>query len=255
MKKIYFLLVILVLTSCTSEVEIKDAQSSDVIAKETYIRTTNVEIESNKTIAPPSIKILSPRDNQMIKNSTINVKVYADNFKIVPVGSMVKNREGHFHVWLDSERRISAYNNFTFENVSSGRHSIAAELVMSDHSSLNPRVIKTILINVESDAISKEILQQPGLEEFSIESDDFGFYPNNLMARINDTVIINFRFRNATMYFAGIDIQGPFPTVKYRHGDKQPIRAEFVMKEDVKITSYWPSTGVKKADLMVNAAK
>jgi len=72
---------------------------------------------------------------------------------------------------------------------------------------------------------------------------------------INDTIIIDFRFRNATMYFAGIDIQGPFPTVKYRHSDRQPIRAEFVMKEDTKITSYWPSTGVKKADLMVNAAK
>ena len=233
MKKIYFLLIILVLASCTNEIAIKDSQSPAGAAGEPYIRTTNVEVESNETMLPPSIKILSPRENQLIKNSTVNVRVYSDNFRIVPVGSAVKNGEGHFHVWLDSDRKIGAYNNFTFENVSSGRHSIVAELVMSNHSSLIPGITKIVLINVESD--------------------DFGFYPNSLTARINDTIIINFRFRNATMYFAGIDIQGPFPTVKYRHGDRQPIRAEFVMKEDTKITSYWPSTGIKKADLIVNA--
>ena len=253
MKKIYFLLIILVLASCTNEIAIKDSQSPAGAAGEPYIRTTNVEVESNETMLPPSIKILSPRENQLIKNSTVNVRVYSDNFRIVPVGSAVKNGEGHFHVWLDSDRKIGAYNNFTFENVYSGRHSIVAELVMSNHSSLSPGITKMVLINVQSDAIPKGIIQQPGAEEFSVESDDFGFYPNSLTARINDTIIINFRFRNATMYFAGIDIQGPFPTVKYRHGDRQPIRAEFVMKEDTKITSYWPSTGIKKADLIVNA--
>lgn len=246
---------VLILASCANEIAIKDTLKSDGIAKEPYIKTTSVEIESDETMLPPSIIILSPRENQLIKNSTVNARAYAENFRIVPVGSAVKNGEGHFHVWLDSERRIGDYNNFTFENVSSGRYSIAVELVMSDHSSLNPRIIKSISINVESDAALKIDTRQPGVEEFAVESDDFGFYPNNLMARINDTVIINFRFRNATMYFAGIDIQGPFPTVKYRHGDKQPIKAEFVMKEDTKITSYWPSTGVKKADLMVNAEK
>ncbi|MEK6946867.1 MAG: hypothetical protein AABX32_04635 [Nanoarchaeota archaeon] len=255
MKNMYFLLIILILASCTNEISIKDSQGPIGAAGESYIRTTSVEIGSNERMLPPSILILSPKENQLIKNSTVNVKVYADNFRIVPIGSPVKNGEGHFQVWLDSDGKIGAYNNFTFENVSSGRHSIVAELVMSNHSSLNPRIIKTISINVESDAVLKVGIQQPGVEEFAVESDDFGFYPNSLTARINDTVIIDFRFRNATMYFAGIDIQGPFPTVKYRHGGKQPITAEFVMKGDTKITSYWPSTGIKKADLMVNAEK
>ena len=255
MKKICFLLVILILASCTNEIAIKDSKSPAGAAGESYIRTTSVEIENNETMMPPSISILSPRENQLIKNSTVNIRVYADNFKTVPAGNTVKDGEGHFHVWLDSDRKIGAYNNFTFWNVSSGRHLIAAELVMSNHSSLTPRVIKTISINVESNIASKASASQPGVEEFDVESDDFGFYPNSLMARINDRVIINFRFRNATMYFAGIDIQGPFPTVKYRHGDKQPIKAEFVMKDDTKMTSYWPSTGIKKADLRVNAEK
>ena len=249
------MLLILVLASCSNEIAIKDAQSQAVISKDARIITTIAEAESNETMLPPSIKILFPRDNQIIKNSTINVRVYAENFRIVPVGSPVKDGEGHFHVWLDSERKIGAYNNFTFENVSSGSHSITAELVMSNHSSLNHGVAKTISINVESDVASKASGSQSGVEEFAVESDDYGFYPDNLSARINDIVRINFRFRDGTIYYGGLDVKGPFPTVSYRHGDKQPILAEFIMKEDTKITSYWPSTGVRKADLMVNVEK
>ena len=56
----------------------------------------------------------------------------------------------HFHVWLDSEKKLGPQTAFTFDKIISGKHTIVAELVKSDHSSLNPKITKTITINVES---------------------------------------------------------------------------------------------------------
>ena len=243
---------LLVLASCANDIVIKDTKTPDSISKEAVIRTTHVEIIENNSTIPPSVKILFPEEGQIIKNLTIDVKVGADNFNVVPVGSHVKEGEGHFHVWLDSEMKIGAYNDFIFENLSEGRHSITAELVMSNHSSLNPRAIKTISVNVEPE-ISEGL--QPESKEFSAEADDYGFYPGNFSAKLNDKIKINFKFRDDKIYYGGLDIKGPFDAVKYRHGNTQPMIAEFVLNDNTKITSYWPASGVRKADLMVNVEK
>ena len=58
-----------------------------------------------------------------------------------------------------------------------------------------------------------------------------------------------------TFYFAGLDVKGPFPTIQYKLKGEQPLTAEFTMKDETKITSYWPSSGVKKADLIVEVVK
>ncbi|MBI2650417.1 hypothetical protein HYX04_03820, partial [Candidatus Woesearchaeota archaeon] len=49
--------------------------------------------------------------------------------------------------------------------------------------------------------------------------------------------------------------KGPFQDINYKLKGEQPITREFTMKDETKITSWWPSSGVKKATLTVEAAK
>ena len=203
----------------------------------------------------PTLTIVSPIDNELIKSSKVTVGLKAENFNLVPVSNPVKDGEGHFHVWLDSERKLGPQTAFTFENVVSGRHSIVAELVKSDHSSLSPKVTKSIAINVESDYIPPQPVQQQGVAEFTVESDDKGFYPGAIKAKIGDKVIIHFKFRDDSIYFAGLDVKGPFDDINYKLKGEQPITREFTMKDETRITSWWPAAGVKKATLTVEIAK
>ncbi len=203
-----------------------------------------------------SLEKISTKDYETIKSSKIIIELKAENFALVPIGSPVKDDEGHFHVWLDSDKKLGPQTTFTFENITSGKHSIVAELVKSDHSSLNPKITKSVIINVESDYIPKvEARQESNTKEFTVDADDKGFYPNRLQAKIGDLIKINFKFKDESIYYGGLDVKGPFEIVKYRLKGEQPIAREFSLKEEAKITSYWPSTGVKKADLIIEVDK
>lgn len=237
--------------ACAPQVVKQPATKAPASEKEKVVEKA-VVVPKNE----PTLNIVSPKDGDIIKNSKVIVELQAENFKLVPVGQPVKDGEGHFHVWLDSEKKLGPQTAFTFENVVSGKHTIIAELVKSDHSSLSPKLTKTITINVESGYAPKtEDQQQAGFKEFTVEADDKNFYPNKLQAKIGDKVRINFKFRDASIYFAGLDVKGPFPTIQYKLNGQQPLAAEFTMNDETKITSYWPSSGVKKADLIVEVAK
>lgn len=215
------------------------------------IKVTIIEQQKSE----PKLIIVSPKDGELVKGSKIIVELYAEDFKIVPVGDPVKEEEGHFHVWLDSEKRVTTDKLVSFENVVSGKHTIVAELVKSEHSSLSPKVIKMLTINVYSDYIPKLGAQQEGLKEFTVEADDNGFYPDKLKVKIGDKVKLSFKFRDSSIYFAGLDIKGPFPDIKYKLKGEQPLTSEFTMKDETRITSYWPASGVKKAVLVVEVEK
>ena len=75
------------------------------------------------------------------------------------------------------------------------------------------------------------------------------------MSRIGDNVTINFRFRDHLIYYAGLDVIGPFPYINYKIGGEQPISRSFIMRDETIIKSFWPSTGVKKAELIVEVEK
>ena len=77
------------------------------------------------------------------------------------------------------------------------------------------------------------------------------FYPNKIRSKIGDNVTISFKFRDPLIYYAGLDVIGPFPDIKYKLGNEQPISRSFIMLEETIIRSFWPSTGVKKAQLTV----
>jgi len=224
-----------------SQVPAPDADKDKIVEK--------VVVEEPKV--DPIITIVSPKDGELIKSSKVTVELKEDNFNIVPVGEPVKEGEGHFHVWLDSEKKVGPDRIVTFENVVSGRHSIVAGLFKSDHSPLSPSVMQTIIINVESDFVPEveEVLETA--REFTIEADDDDFYPNKIQAKLGDKVKINFKFRDDTIYFAGLDVKGPFPIIKYKLKGEQPVTAEFILEEKTTINSYWPRSGVKKATLIV----
>ena len=251
MKAVYFMVLLLLIASCASQVETKNSENANNNAQ---IRTTRAEI-SNEIVEQKiiSFNIISPHDGQIIDGSTAVVKLEAGNFSIVPVGSPVKKNEGHFHVWLDSVKKVTTNPVTTFENVSSGKHTIVAELVKSDHSSLSPKIIRTVTINIINGFVQKQPELQPG--EFNVEVDDHGFYPNAIQANVGDKIKINFKFRDDSIYFAGLDVKGPFPTIQYKLHGKQPLTAEFTVDGPAKIDSYWPSTGVHKATLNVEIGK
>ena len=242
------ILVLLLLFACTPQ---QSQQSTTQVHSSEKSKEKPVE----KIILEPILKIISPNDNELLKSSNVTIKLQAENFELVPVGEPIKESQGHIHVWIDSEKKLGPQTTFTFENIISGRHTIVAELVRSDHSSFNPRIIKSITINVESDYVPKPVESQNGTNEFTVEADDKGFYPDRIQAKIGDKVKINFKFRDDSIYFAGLDVKGPFPTIQYKLKSQQPVAAEFTMKEETKITSYWPSSGVKKADLIVEVVK
>lgn len=253
--KKYFIGIVLLLTllyACTQTIEQLQAQE---IEKKVEIKT-EVKKPTTTEIKNPSLIIVSPKDNELIKDSKVIVELKAENFNIAPVGSPVKNNEGHFHVWFDSEKKLGPQTSFTFENIVSGKHVIVAELVKSDHSSLNPKVTKTITVNVESDFVPKvEENLQANIREYTVEADDNGFYPSTIKAKIGQHVKINFKFRDDSIYFAGLDVKGPFPDITYKLKGEQPITANFTMLDRTKIISYWPSSGVKKAELIVEIEK
>lgn len=219
--------------------------------KETVVEKVVIE----KPKGNPKLTIVSPKDGEFIKSSKVTVELKVENFNIVPIGEPVKEGEGHFHVWFDSEKKITSNSIVTFENIVSGKHSIVAELLKSDHSSLSPRVTKTITVNVESDYVPKPVEPQQGIAELAVEADDNGFYPSTIKAKIGDKVKINFKFRDDSIYFAGLDIKGPFEDVKYKLKGEQPVTREFTMKDETRIISYWPASGVKKATLIVEIEK
>ena len=230
----------------TSKVPAPEAEKEKVVEK----IVVEEKPKSNSTLV-----IVSPKDGDLIKSSTVVVELNAEKFDVVPIRYPVKDGEGHFHVWFDSDKKVTTEKIITFENAVSGRHTVVAELVKSDHSSLSPKMTKSITINVESDYVPPKIEPQQGISEFTVEADDNRFYPSKIQAKIGDAVRINFKFRDDSIYFAGLDVKGPFEDIKYKLKGKQPVTREFTMKDETKITSYWPASGIKKADLIVEVAK
>lgn len=256
MRILFLIIVIALVVSCSGgKIAIKNTEANHDI-KEASIKTTKIVSEEPEEVKlNPELNIISPLESQLIRNLTVIVSLQAVNFNIVPIGMPVKDGEGHFHVWLDSEKKVTAESASAFENVGSGRHSLVAELVKSNHSSLSPRVVKSVNFNVETSIEAKPISTDGDLSEYTIEADDRDFYPNKIRSRIGNNVTISFKFRDALIYYAGLDVIGPFPDIKYKLGDEQPISRSFIMLEETIIKSFWPSTGVKKAELIVEVEK
>ncbi len=87
-------------------------------------------------------------------------------------------------------------------------------------------------------------------KEFSIEADDNKFSPSSITVNKGDTVKITFKFLDSNIYFGGLDVKSPkWPTVEYKKGSATNEKTvEFTSDSTFTFSSYWPASGVKKAD-------
>lgn len=83
----------------------------------------------------PQIKITYPANGQVIKEKDVLAKFSLTNLKLVPVGSAVKEGEGHLHVFLDGGSYVLVESDsYLLRDVQNGIHSLKIEAHKSDHS-------------------------------------------------------------------------------------------------------------------------
>lgn len=96
--------------------------------------------------------------------------------------------------------------------------------------------------------------------ELTITADDDSFYYNreptdSISAKFGEKLRITFRTLTSNVYYAGLDFKSEefgIDTGKVGPGDETEV--EITVDKEGTITSYWPSSGVKKADLAVKIA-
>lgn len=88
----------------------------------------------------------------------------------------------------------------------------------------------------------------PITESFTVEADDSGFYPATIKVTKGDTVKITFKVRTDNVYFGGLRIISGdlFNTGALVPGGSNTV--QFKATSNVTFSSYWPSSGVHKAD-------
>ena len=93
----------------------------------------------------------------------------------------------------------------------------------------------------------------PKAQSFAVEADDSGFYPQNTIAVPRHTpVAITFTVKTDNVYYGGLTFRSTaFSEVTAKPGESVSVR--FSADEDTTISSFWPLSGVHKADLRVVA--
>jgi hypothetical protein len=93
-------------------------------------------------------------------------------------------------------------------------------------------------------------------KEFTIETDDKGFYPDNGMITVSkgDAVKITFVVPGSDrVYFGGMDVRSKFFNTGSIGLNSQKT-VEFTASETFSYTSYWPASGVSKATATVTVS-
>ena len=108
-------------------------------------------VSANRPASPAKLKIVTPRNGQVVSGTTVEMKVSLENAKIVPATSAnIVPDEGHLHVILD-DQLISMTGETTqlLSNLMPGQHLLKVEFVASDHAPFDPRVIAAVSFEVQ----------------------------------------------------------------------------------------------------------
>lgn len=100
----------------------------------------------------PTLTIITPSQDQTIYGGRIPILFSVENFQIVDYQQYPRPQvgQGHIHLWLDDANptRESAVkltsDSFTYNDVNFGTHTLKAELVTNNHTSLTPPVVVTV---------------------------------------------------------------------------------------------------------------
>jgi hypothetical protein len=111
-----------------------------------------------------TVIILQPSAESILSSSSVTVRTYIDNFKLVDkIGKSNLAGEGHLIYYKDvtpptirlisaltsMSTCISSFNNiYTWENVEPGKHIFWVQLVNNDNSCLEPPAAASVTVNV-----------------------------------------------------------------------------------------------------------
>jgi hypothetical protein len=108
-------------------------------------------VSAHRPASPAKLKILTPKNGQVVQGTTVEMKVSLEGATIVPATSAtIVPDEGHLHVILD-DRLISMTGDTSqlLSNLTPGQHLLKVEFVASDHAPFDPRVIAAVAFEVE----------------------------------------------------------------------------------------------------------
>jgi len=100
--------------------------------------------------SPAELSIVSPKVGEVVKGSTVDLRVKLQGAKLVPVTTTdIVPDEGHLHVILD-DTLISMTEGLeqAIPDVAAGEHRITVEFVAGDHAPFDPRVIAVVAFEV-----------------------------------------------------------------------------------------------------------
>jgi hypothetical protein len=127
------------------------ACSGDASPNSSPTSTTPI-VSANRPSSPAKLKIVTPKNGQVVRGTTVEMKVSLRNAKIVPATSAnIVPDEGHLHVILD-DQLISMTGDTTqlLSNLAPGQHLLKVEFVASDHAPFDPRVIAAVAFEVRA---------------------------------------------------------------------------------------------------------
>jgi hypothetical protein len=97
---------------------------------------------NNRPSSPAVLKILEPKNGQVVHGMSTPLKMSLQNAKIVPATTThIIGTQGHVHVILDNKLVSMTYGlKQTLGNLTPGTHLLRAQFVASDHAPFNPPV-------------------------------------------------------------------------------------------------------------------
>jgi hypothetical protein len=112
--------------------------------------TTQQSVASRPS-SPAKIRILSPRNGEVIHGHTLSVHLSLKNARIVkPTTTKINPRKGHIHVLLDGSIVSMNYGlKDKISKLSPGTHTLRVEFVASDHLPFDPRVFQEVAFEVK----------------------------------------------------------------------------------------------------------
>lgn len=125
------------------------------IIKPIVISTIAILLLTTTTFAQtsaPTLKIITPGDGQTIYGNKIPILFSVENFHLTDYQKTpaAQKGQGHIHIWLDDNNptKDSAKevieDTTTYSDVPYGEHTLRAELVGNNHTSLTPPITTTV---------------------------------------------------------------------------------------------------------------
>ena len=250
---ILLILLVVLISGCASEPPAKSNNEN--------IGVPNVSVEKNQSIHPPielpkpTIKFLSPKEGQTFKeNESIAIKVEVENLNLTEfvavqaAESLRKNKKGEGHIqfslgdWFTQTIKTEyVFQDADTQIVGPGSYQLTAQLVENDDQT---QIGEPVTVNIIIEKTEKPV------QKFVLEGDDSVIEPKNITVKKGDNIELTLKAREQGTYFGGLDFRSIyFDTGKISAGKEKTVN--FTAEKSFTITSYWPASGVRKADAQV----